>query len=605
MDADRQLRHRDGIIPIATEHLAIGAEFRITETAPQNYVCVNTPDGVQTVTLHAGENVVTFINKPVIKLELYKTSDDGNIKDIEFKLYKQNKSGIFEYVGTYLTDANGYICDEEVLKEGETYKIVETVPTDSFCEKPVKTFTAHLGTNTVRFENFGIVTLEIIKRTSSADGIVDGFKFKIERLAQQTESGVVGRERWETIGTYVSANGGHIYIDDPGLLRIGDEIRIEEIDLGDYVCTTENPIRRTLVKGENVFEFTNRFDTELLIQKESDDGKIKGITFVVERKKAEGEYSLLGEFETDENGQIHIENIEKDQTYKITETLPYGYETDHVSQEITIRAGTNKVTFVNRLIECSIKIGKVYEGTRVPLKDAGFKLYDERGEELAEGFTNENGELKFERLRVGNYTLKEFQAPPGFELDETEIPITLTPDERDITITRENKIIPGLIRVYKEDDKGRAMKGVTYLLEYSLDDTDTWLPIQVRDADSPVQCGYSTSANIVDGCITTGDDGIAEFAGLAIDNAMHTIKYRLTEVGTQDGYDLLPEPVFEGHLTEEQVELAYKVVNHHVFEMPITGGNGFTLAAIGSALAVLLAVIILLRLPKKKEDDNQ
>ena len=108
----------------------------------------------------------------------------------------------------------------------------------------------------------------------------------------------------------------------------------------------------------------------------------------------------------------------------------------------------------------------------------------------------------------------------------------------------------------------------------------------------------------MNGCITTGADGIAEFAGLAINNQLHTIKYRLTEVGTQDGYDLLAEPVFEGYLTEEQVELEYKVVNHRVFEMPMTGGNGFTLAAIGSALAVLLAVIIFLRLPKKKEDET-
>lgn len=595
----------DGIISIATEHLAIGAEFRITETAPQNYICVNTPDGVQTVTLHEGENVVTFVNKPVVNLKVIKQSDDGNVAEIEFKLYRRNKSGIFEYVETYVTDTDGFIVDEEVLEAGKTYKLVETVPENYVADEREKIFVARLGQNTVTFINHPVVTLKIVKHNTDPDGPVDGFKFKVERKMTGSTSGSVSmKERWASLGTYITANGGIVLIDEQGLLHEGDVLRITEIELGDYVCLSENPQTVTLALGENVVEFTNKLGIELEIIKESDDGKVSGITFTVERKKSDEDYSFEGSYTTGQNGTIHLEDLELGVTYRVTETLPYGYTNDHISQEITVQAGTNTLTFVNHLIPCSIKIVKVDQGTRTPLEGAGFYLFNERGEKLAEGYTDSHGQLKFEDLRVGSYSIQEFQAPPGFELDDTVISVELTPDVPDIKIERENEIIPGLIRVHKENDKGQPMAGVTYLLEYSLDDTNTWLPIQSRDADSPVQCGYSTSANIVNGCITTGADGIAEFAGLAINNQLHTIKYRLTEVGTQDGYDLLAEPVFEGYLTEEQVELEYKVVNHRVFEMPMTGENGFTLAAIGSALAVLLAVIILLRLPKKKEDET-
>lgn len=600
----------NGKVPVETQYLAVGAKFRIKEIVPEDYICLS--ENPQIITLEKGKNTVTFANTPVVELKIVKTSLEagGRVKDFKFMVEREVTSGHFTnwepiQDEPFISGEDGTILIPD-LELGMKLRITELPEENYECitENPV-TITLVKGTNTVSFKNRAVVKLKIVKHNTDAHGPVDGFKFKIERkLSAEMGTGANTKERWEQIGgTYVTADGGIILIDEAGLLHEGDELRITEIDLGDYICLSENPQRITLELGENVVEFTNKLGIELEIIKESDDGKISNIEFTVERKKSADDYSLVGTYKTDADGKICIEDLELGETYRITETLPYGYETEHISQEITIHAGKNTVTFVNHLIECSITIVKVYEGTRVPLKEAGFKLYDERGEELAEGFTNENGELKFERLRVGNYTLKEFQAPPGFELDETEIPVELKPDKRDITIERENKIIPGLIRVHKETDKGQPMAGVKYLLEYSMDDMNTWLPIQSRDADSPVQCGYSTSANIVNGCITTGADGIAEFAGLAINNQLHTIKYRLTEVGTQDGYDLLAEPVFEGYLTEEQVELEYKVVNHRVFEMPMTGGNGVTMAAISSALAVLLALMVLLYLPKKREDN--
>ncbi len=589
----------NGKFSIETEHLAIGAQFRIKEIVPDNYICLST--NPQTITLVEGKNTVTFENKPNIVLELVKHSDDGNIEGIEFILAKRNFAGIFITQGTYVTDAEGkiYVSD---LEQGATYRITETVPEGYYCDNPMQTFTAQLGTNTVTFENHPIVTLRIVK--TSTDGAVDGISFTVERhegaASGNTHS---NKDRWIRIGTYVTADGGIILVDEQGLLHVGDELRITETVPENYICLSENPQRITLVKGENTVQFENKPGVSLDILKQSDDGNISGIRFTVEKKKGGEDYAYVGEYVTGRNGQIHIEDLEVGGIYRITETLPYGYTNEHVSQEVTIHLGTNSVTFVNRLILGSIKIVKVEEGARTPLEGAGFRLYDERGEEIGKGLTDENGELIFEDLRVGSYTVKEFRAPEGFELDETEIPLELTPDAPDIEIERENKIIPGLIRVLKKNDQGQAMRRVTYLLEYSLDDTNTWLPVQYRNPESPVQAGYCTSEGLENGMLPTGPDGIVEYTGLAVNNQLHTIKYRLTEVETQSGYELLAEPVFEGFLTGEQAEVAYEVVNHHIFEMPLTGGSGFTLTAIGSVLAVLLALGILLHLPKKRKNN--
>ena len=148
------------------------------------------------------------------------------------------------------------------------------------------------------------------------------------------------------------------------------------------------------------------------------------------------------------------------------------------------------------------------------------------------------------------------------------------------------------------------MAGVAYLLEYSLDDGENWLQVGYRDPDDPVAVGYCTNDNAVDGVIQTGADGWAKYPGLAINNQLCSIKYRLTEVKTWDGYQLLTEPVFEGYLTSELTEIERIVVNHLTFQMPMTGSSGFTATGISLGLCLLASVVLLLFLPKKREDLN-
>ena len=140
----------DGKISVETEQLSVGAQFRIREIVPQDYVC--TSDNPQTITLAEGLNTVSFANKPVGRLEIIKTSTDGKVAGISFKVEKE-VSGSWTALGTYKTDANGKIQIPN-LDVGQKLRITETVPADYVClsENP-QTVTLKKGLNTVSFAN--------------------------------------------------------------------------------------------------------------------------------------------------------------------------------------------------------------------------------------------------------------------------------------------------------------------------------------------------------------------------------------------------------------------------------------------------------------------
>ena len=172
-------------------------------------------------------------------------------------------------------------------------------------------------------------------------------------------------------------------------------------------------------------------------------------------------------------------------------------------------------------------------------------------------------------------------------------PFSILEDGAEIEERRENEPKEGSITIFKVDENNRPLPGVTFLLEYSVDDGTTWAPIQFRDESAPVEAGYCTSVGLTSGKLTTGADGYAVYAGLCIDTQLGDVRYRVTEIETKNGYSLLTGYVFEGTLSEKsEIEESFTVVNQPNFKMPATGGDGFNYLVIiypliGAALAVL------------------
>ena len=156
-----------------------------------------------------------------------------------------------------------------------------------------------------------------------------------------------------------------------------------------------------------------------------------------------------------------------------------------------------------------------------------------------------------------------------------------------------NALRPGKINIQKVDTLGNPLSGAVFLLEWSTDGK-IWNPIVYSES---IQAGGCSNSNVVDGCITTGEDGLASW-----ENLHPGLYYRVTEVKAPNGYQLLTEPVFTGKLPIEDLTVSLRVVNAPIFTLPQTGGmgfDGFTAGIILSLSACLGALFFMLSAGKK------
>ena len=176
-----------------------------------------------------------------------------------------------------------------------------------------------------------------------------------------------------------------------------------------------------------------------------------------------------------------------------------------------------------------------------------------------------------------------------------------------VTIKNEPVYIPeGEITVRKVNEKGQPLSGVTFLLEYSVDNGGSWNPVTSRGEDEPVALGGCTSAGLTHGKLITGGDGLACFNGLCVETDEGPVLYRLTETATLPGYSLLSAPAFEGSLPEsEDFVVTLTAVNMPEYQLPMTGGHGFGVTVFGVTTALLCMAALLMLLRKKDKTNEQ
>ena len=237
-----------------------------------------------------------------------------------------------------------------------------------------------------------------------------------------------------------------------------------------------------------------------------------------------------------------------------------------------------------------------------------FYLYDgwsnyEADKRFAELTTNAGGKATVAKLIPGHwyYLVEKTFLPAEDQMPEweitgtddwkmsdsggTRIAVFKVPAGGKLNIVCKNHLLPtGKITVEKSKEDGTPLNQTTFLLEYSKDGT-TWKPVEFSAGQFFVGCCSSPSLD--NGTLTTDKTGSVTFDGLAIQD----VTYRLTEVKSQDGKQLMAEILFEGSLTEDK-EITIRAVNNEVFLLPFTGSNGFMTATISILVmgAALLAV---------------
>lgn len=344
-----------------------------------------------------------------------------------------------------------------------------------------------------------------------------------------------------------------------------------------------------------------------------------GVTFALYNSSGE----LISYGTTDEGGYVYFTDLPLgDYFYEEMNTLEdYVLDNTRYSATLSSSGETVEVTMTNSRFRAKLVIVKQDGETGAPLSGAGFRLYDSAGNIVGEGCTGENGQITFENLKKGSYTYQEYEAPPGYALDDTLYPLDITEHGKTVTVTVDNTAIPperdGSISVTKKSSGGSILTGAEYLLEYSIDDGASWQPVFNRTGDG-IETGGCTSSVLNNGRLTLNSAGTATFSGLKADRS---IIYRLTETKAPDGCTLLAEPLYTGTLpvkvdksfSSDDCELIdgenycytlyVTAVNGAMYRLPNTGGNGFMYIPI--VLCILGAVLYALTITQDVKSDEK
>ena len=334
---------------------------------------------------------------------------------------------------------------------------------------------------------------------------------------------------------------------------------------------------------------------------------------------------------TDNNGNVVDTIVTGENGIGTSKELPYGIYT------VTQISGQAGAVFCDAWTVTVSEHGKVYEYEKEnPLWTASVSLHKkEAGVEtpligtfelcertadgtvkvLETGTTGADGNLAFTRKIVytdgacnsSTYFIREKEAPAGYVLDTKEYPVSCTENQQTISVTIENAPILGKLELRKQSSVGKPMQGVEFVLEFSLDDGNTWSAVTYRENDTIIIPGSCTNAELIDGKLLTDENGIAVYEGLRVFTADgKAILYRVTETKTLDGSSLIPGHIWEGDLVTEtedeyQFEVVLRVTNSPVLEIPGTGSHAAILMPVSLVVCLAACIGALVYLRRKEQ----
>lgn len=513
-------------------------------------------------------------------LKLVKTSEDGNVANIEFtvngdgysKTVKTNSKGEFE-----LTD----------LVPGK-YTVTEHTPTE-YAEQKSKTVNVESGkTATVSFSNvlkkWNLTVTKTDAETKSAQGdaTLAGAVYGIYNNGKLVDKYTTDKNGSFKTSYYVCGNNWTLKEIEPSEGYLLDETEYH-IGVEAKKYTIENnsismSVTEDILKGK------------ISIIKHTDDGSTKietpevGAEFQVYLKSS-GSYTKAKESERDTL-------ICDEYGFAETKDLPYGTYTVHQTKGwngtefiadfdvfISENNKTYKYLINNASLESYVKIVKVDSetGKQIPYAGAGFQIYDPNDKlvtmtytypevtTIDTFYTNSDGYLITpETLPYGKgYSVVEVQAPYGYVLDSTPIYFDITAEntteENGVTIVKtEKKNTPqkGTITVEKTGEifsnvTSSGEKEIVYQPEYSLNGLsgtvfEIYADEDITTPDGTVRVKEDT---LVDTVITGTN-------GKATSNEFYLGKYRVVEKTAPYGFVL--------NKTVNHIELTYSGQNEKV-----------------------------------------
>ncbi len=498
----------DGRIDLAD--LPAGA-YVVTEKSCPGYEIDDAQRIIQLDPNETGEFVFTNSVKP--SLQIIKTSTDGTpLAGVTFRIAKIADGS--RYLDR-TTDAQGEIRLDGL--EPGVYSVKETATTANHIldrqEYHVELFAGKIST--IVLQNDQRPNLTVYKHDADTGEPVPGTVFSVRAADGHSVDEIrTGEDGSATLENLL-----------PGVYEIS-----EKSVPAPYLLDAAAQLVTLYPNRDHTVYFENHQKPGLTINKVDSITKdpVQGAKFHVTYAGSNtftGEINDLGDYYTDENGQILFTAL-KDGWYKVTETEPArGYAIkDPAVQEFYLAAGSSKtVTFENTPLSALI-IKKVDADTGTMLQGARFELRylggtsGTGGTVIGQYTTSANGTIVVTGLAAGTYIVQETKAPSGYEIDETPQTVYLSGRDQDVvTVEFSNGRHGGLIVQKIDSVTRRPLPGAQF-------------EVIAADGSYVPDQGGAVSSN---GIYTTDENGQIHIAGVKPGTTLV-----VTETKAPDGYIL-------------------------------------------------------------------
>ena len=469
---------RDGKIQID----GVVGTLVVTETETIPGYTIDPATQTQTVQVNPNDTqTLYFTNTPTTTLviEKYIEGTTTPLEGVTFLVTDSSGAVVGSGNGEYITDENGRVVITD-LEPGTTVTAREVKTLEGYVlDGAPKSIEIKEGeVQTLRFYNQKQGTLVIRKLDKLTGEPLAGVEFELT----YAEGGYVddANGHLSSKGLYTTNENGEIRVSGiTGTIVVKETKTVPgyTIDPGTQTQTvTVNP------EDTQTLTFYNTPGTTLTIQKYiegTNNEPLAGVTFLITDSAGTLLGSSNGEFVTDRNGQIILEDLEPGVTITAKETKTVdGFVLDGTPQSILIKEGeAQQLTFFNKRaggVEI-IKVNEADQTERIP--NVTFEIRQMDGGLVDTVTTDSQGRVYVE-LEAGDYYAVEIQAGEGFQVDSTPHYFTVK-DNETTTLTVTNKAFSGII-IHKIDSvTEEGIYGVKFVLydsskkpigEYTTDD---------------------------------------------------------------------------------------------------------------------------------------
>lgn len=383
------------------------------------------------------------------KIEGYKMDGEENgLAGATFGLFN-DWTKEYSLENAYLTttsDEKGYFEFQNV-PYGD-YVVVELEAPEGYVASDARHFvsvtydTQVIGLKAINYQIVGSVQLTKVDK-EYPENHLSGAVFEV--FADVDNDGVLDEKVDKCLGELKEVNEG-IY-------------EMDGLFYGSYLIK-ETKAPEGFLLDENVYPFSIAKDGEtVVIENEVGVGfinqPIRGEITVFKIDKETGEKLVGAGFRVcDADGKVVAEGY-TDETGMVTFSLRYGeytvaefdapkgYVLDETPYAFSVIKDGQKISvdMANTKIRGKLVISKVDADTEELLPGAGFRIYDMNGKVIKEGYTDKKGNVEFD-LEFGTYYYQEFDAPDGYDVDNTKYEFSITEDGKVISVIMTNKKTP-------------------------------------------------------------------------------------------------------------------------------------------------------------------